>query len=74
MAEVLTHSDVVGALLLQQAVSGGDDPTLAEDGTSAEYLPTGPLHQGCLGDGKEQEDVRTHWAFSFLALRPSHPL
>lgn len=68
MAEVLTHSDVVGASRPHQAVSGGDDPALAEDGTSAEYLSSGPLHQGCLGDGKEKEDVRTHWAFSFLTL------
>lgn len=74
MAEVLTHSDVVGALRPHQAVSGGDDPALAEDGTSAEYLSTGPPHQGCLCDGKEKEDVRTHWDFSFLTLCLSLPL
>lgn len=57
MAEVLTHSDVVGAQFhLHQAVSGSDDPVLVEDGTSAEYLSTRPLDQGRLGDWKEKED------------------
>lgn len=57
MAEVLTYSDVVGAQLrLHQAVSGSDNPALTEDGTSAEYLSTGPFDQGRLGDCKEKED------------------
>lgn len=50
----LTHSDGEGAPCLHQAVGGGDDPQLTDNGAPTEQLAAGTRYQGYLVRGEER--------------------